>query len=278
MKLPARSSEITLAEVEIGPYPPLGFAPFPEGELGNGDRFGLYWPIGREQDEPIVCDMSHDAATLIPAFSSLDRFLNAYEEADGWTEPPTLEQDGQSPVACYAAAREALGQKDFDVAVELLERALERLPEYGAALTSLFGQYLRLRRQDQAFEIALRTLRSPLAFGSDARQALRWLKAQEDCPVSLADDPLWLRRNELEWNFGGVETNSTYGVLADAIESYKSCGNAVATVSLMQVYGELMSRETISFRERSGFDTSKHVDDLCEYSRTALASRDALAL
>lgn len=276
MKLPARSSEVTLSNVQIGPYPPLGFAPFPEGELGNGDQFGLYWPIGREQEEPIVCDMSHDDVTLIPAFSSLNRFLEAYEDADGWAEPPTVEEDDQSPVACYTAAREALGRKDFDTAVELLERALNILPEYGAALTSLFGQYMRLRRQDEALEIALRVLRSPLAFGPDAKQALRWFKTQKDCPGTLAGDPLWLRRNELEWNFGGVETNSTYGVLADAIESYRNCGNAIATVSLMQVYGELMSRETISFRERSGFDTSKHVDNLREYSRTALSPRDAL--
>ena len=55
MKVPEGMEELSLAEDGIGAggaYPPLGFKPFLEAELGNGDYFGLYWPYGREDREP----------------------------------------------------------------------------------------------------------------------------------------------------------------------------------------------------------------------------------
>ena len=50
-------------------YPPVGFFPF--AGTGNGDYYGFYWPIGREDSLPIVAYSSHDAYAIIPEHGDL---------------------------------------------------------------------------------------------------------------------------------------------------------------------------------------------------------------
>src|SRR5262245_37502154 len=59
---------------EIGLCPP-GFLPWGRFEIGNGDVFGYYWPIGREGESPIVCLTYHDAWSAIPLSSSLESLI-----------------------------------------------------------------------------------------------------------------------------------------------------------------------------------------------------------
>ncbi|HYR11420.1 MAG TPA: hypothetical protein VEQ60_26800 [Longimicrobium sp.] len=54
-----------------GAYPPPGYLPWNRPEVGNGDTYGFYWPIGREQGPPLVCTIMHDARALVPLASSL---------------------------------------------------------------------------------------------------------------------------------------------------------------------------------------------------------------
>ncbi|MEG2964733.1 MAG: hypothetical protein RR860_18745, partial [Janthinobacterium sp.] len=77
MQLPASLAHISAEQdwQHTTAYPPLGFTPFAEGALGNGDSFGLYWPIGREASEPIVVETWHDEWRIQPHFSSLAAFL-----------------------------------------------------------------------------------------------------------------------------------------------------------------------------------------------------------
>ena len=51
-------------------YPPVGFFPF--YDIGNGDEYGFYWPIGKEEEAPLVASMSHDAVSLIPEYSTVE--------------------------------------------------------------------------------------------------------------------------------------------------------------------------------------------------------------
>ena len=61
MRLSGQFNALTFdSDVARGPYPPQGFVSIAEGALGNGDCFGLYWPLGREGDAPFVCEMFHD--------------------------------------------------------------------------------------------------------------------------------------------------------------------------------------------------------------------------
>ncbi|MDO8254979.1 hypothetical protein [Shewanella algae] len=92
-------------EQPMGPYPSLGFLPLFDAELGNGDYFGLYWPLGRETEAPIVCDMWHDEAKLVPAFSGAGKFV-AWLEANDWERGDEEPQDADfAPRRFFAEQR-----------------------------------------------------------------------------------------------------------------------------------------------------------------------------
>jgi tetratricopeptide (TPR) repeat protein len=67
---PLQQSRSNSAVVFSLVYPPVGFFPF--YDIGNGDQYGFYWPIGREDKPPLVAFMSHDAISLIPEHSSVE--------------------------------------------------------------------------------------------------------------------------------------------------------------------------------------------------------------
>ncbi len=233
------------------PYPPLGFIPFSDNELGNGDTFGLYWPIGRETQEPIVVETWHDSWAIQPAYSSLASFLKAVQSApDDFPEPPTLFEDPDSPSACFIAAKES---QEIEAAIAHLEKATAILPEYTDALALLWAQYVRVGRIEEAIEVSLRAIISPPCFGARPLKALRWLCGVQSSSPLVKEDPIWLARNELKFSFGGKKENSDFPVLLNAIHSYLAQSQFLKASTLMQTYAELMSAETVSFRERYGF-------------------------
>lgn len=73
MKPIPRSSDISpgIDGICPGPFPPNGFTVLTDAAYGNGDCFGLYWPIGQEHKLPIVCETYHDEWRIVPAFSSM---------------------------------------------------------------------------------------------------------------------------------------------------------------------------------------------------------------
>ena len=57
MESPASWSLVEHRRSDQVAFPPLGFVAFPEllgGDHGNGDLDGFYWPIGREDQGPLV--------------------------------------------------------------------------------------------------------------------------------------------------------------------------------------------------------------------------------
>ena len=233
-------------------YPPLGFTPFAEGALGNGDTFGLYWPIGREASEPIVVETWHDEWRLQPHFSSLAAFLQAHAAAeDEYVGTPSLADDPASPRAAFLEAKELIAQRNPEAAIALLEAALALVPEYTDALVLLHGQYVRAGRTDDAVRVAIQAIISPPSFGGPPLKALQWLRAQ---PVPEGEiDPIRRACGQLSFHFGGSKENADYPVLLAAIETYLEQGKHVCAATLMQTYAELMSAETVSFQERHAF-------------------------
>lgn len=264
LRLPSGLSRIgELSPVVETTYPPRGFAWFYDHEVGNGDVFGLYWPIGMEDREPLVGETFHDEWAIEPAFSSLQVFLNSITSVDGDEHPkwPSLEDDEHSPYACFAAARESIARVHVERAIALLHHAIERLPEYTAALCLLSSQCLRVGRHDDACRFAVRAVRSPPSFGrgGDLTKTWAWLSRQAHGPDDLADDPIWLRRAALAVPpSGGTKQNDVYLVLAEAAAGYAERDEIVAALSLWQAYGEFIGGETVSFRERYGFTTAAH--------------------
>lgn len=261
MKLPAAYKSVTLdVESQGGPYPALGFCRIAEHELGNGDCFGLYWPIGREDQEPIVVETFHDEGSLRPHFSSLDRFLAAAKRTeedsddDAIIGTPSFHDDPLSPAACLDAARSHLKSQNAEAAIGCLETAVSVLPEYTEAQSLLSAQYRRVGRHQAAIKSAIQAIISPPSFGIRPTQIATWLGRQSTCPSDLAEDPVWLHRERLTLKFGGVKENNQYEILSDAIQRYLQQSAFVPALTLMQTYTELMSNETISFRERYAFN------------------------
>jgi tetratricopeptide (TPR) repeat protein len=63
----------SVAWARIDPYLGYvyGFMPWDRLAAGNGDQLGYYWPIGQEDEKPLVGDTMHDASEILPAASSL---------------------------------------------------------------------------------------------------------------------------------------------------------------------------------------------------------------
>ena len=242
------------------PFPPLGFLPFFECELGNGDTFGLYWPIGRENYEPLVVETWHDSWQIQPTYSSLDSFLAAAQSIpDEYPEPPTLSEDPNSPRACFQAAKESIKNQDIETSIQHLETAVVMLPEYTDALSLLWQQYVRSGRIEEAVSISIRAIISPPSFGERPLKALRWLCSQPSSVPSVESDPIWLARSQLKLVFGGKKENADFPVLLNAINGYLAQSQFLRASTLMQTYAELMSAETVSFQERYEFNLEKFI-------------------
>jgi tetratricopeptide (TPR) repeat protein len=241
------------------PYPPLGFLPVADGQLGNGDTFGLYWPIGHEDREPIVAETWHDSGEIQPIYSSVSTFVTALQATDyEYPDPPEVHEDPRSPRVLLLAAKASLQKQETEAAVRTLEEATSLLPEYTAALSLLWSQYVRQQRKDDAIQIGLRVLRAPPSFGIKNIQLLRWLQAQQG-PTELDFDPLWRMRGELKLSYGGAKENGDYAIYKAAIDAYIEAGRYVEASTLMQTYAQLMYRETVSFQERHDFKRAEFI-------------------
>ncbi len=279
MKLPDNFEQVTLYKGHdpTYPYPPSTFLPFWEHELGNGDMFGLYWPIGLESESPLVIEMWHDSWEMVPHFSSLNRFLKCSENTppDEIVSTPSLAQDPSSPRARFAAASESLKANDVDSCVAHLEAATTTLPEYTDALCMLAAQYRRLRNNVAAISTALRAIRCPPSFGRLNPQLVHWFARQSVADETIANDPLWRNRTKLKFHFGGEKQNDDYVVLRDVINAYIANNCPAEAFTLSQTYAEYMCRETVSFRERYDFDPATWVNwQLAQWHKMTGTSRD----
>ena len=253
MKKPENLESLSLAEGHVGAggaYPPLGFKPVWEGELGNGDYYGLYWPYGREDQDPIVCDMLHDEWGLEVCFSSVPIFLKWLELNDGFRGDEEVD-DPQLVSARFRATRPLL-QSQPDEAIPLLRAICSDFPEQAEYWFSLAGQLRRAGDPEGSAKAAIRAFASNWVFGMPPNGTVRFLQ-QAQSISSVADDPLIARSSELEMNFGGAKENPVYGVLQDCIAQYLASSDPLPGLLLNQNYGYMMLMETTSFQERAGF-------------------------
>ncbi|QDT54354.1 hypothetical protein Pan44_23870 [Caulifigura coniformis] len=281
-----------------GAYPPPGYLPWNAFQIGNGDTYGFYWPIGLEHENPLVCTIAHDSWEFWPVASSLRafitlelasrdqdsnwEFLEAAEicgiDADTVTQSSDDESasevrtntmsaedqlliDPESPQILKNAAREALSRSMPDLAVTYLERSVTRLPEYSEAWALLAQAYRQLRVGSQAAVAMARALTAPFCFGArDRRKLIYWLQCVKETP-EISQDPLWPRRHDLKWE-AGVKEKRDYQIFEELIAEYHLRGMGQRAVALRVLAAEAMGKETISFRERAGWTASKFREQL----------------
>lgn len=299
-------------------YPPVGFFPF--AGTGNGDYHGFYWPIGREHGPAQVAYSSHDAYALIPEHGDLtsagrcqlardeDRMLTyEFESAfDAANVPrPTinisdvvaaddhkqlLAFDPDSPFRNCAVADQLIGENSLEAAELHYRRAIELLPEYGAAHFGL-GYLLRRTRRPSEASIHLRhSLMCPLAFSGGcfwadhilpgsfrpewARKALLWLQQTKELEDSLRDDPFMLNVRELTLNTGVAESRDIELSL-EMVNEYRRRGQFLDAVFIWITVGDRAALETTSFRERYGISARSFGNRLAALFRDAGIDRRA---
>ncbi len=264
MKAPAEINALSLAEADAGSggaYPSLGFRAVWDAELGNGDFFGLYWPYGREDRDPIVCDMLHDEWSLVVAFSNVRSFVKWVELNDGCRGEQTVEDPG------FVGRRfqdvKPLLQAQPEAAISALQQICEDFPESAEYWYTLAGQLRRIGDHVGAHHAAIRSFTSNWAFGMPPNGALKMVQnAGEN-----TDDPISACSRHLTMKWGGTKENTNYDILKHCIASYLASPTPIPGLLLNQNYGYMMMMETTSFQDRYGFDLSAWIQehsDLCQ--------------
>jgi hypothetical protein len=279
-------------------YPPFGYQPLSLFDRGNGDACGFYWPIGREEREPLLCDSSHDEYYLEPSALSLEGLVRLFvlrgvsavvdfEElaliADTLgvelpQAPPQpvalheipLTEARDSPAVWCAHAEEALKHGDLEGAERCAVQALDLFPGFTAARFVLVKTLRRGRRTQEAGREMLQTFRSSACFGAGRHECMRWLQQMPDEAVVAPEDPLWEHRRSLTLATG-VKRNDDFLLYEELIAEYLVRGMGECAVALRQAVDEMYQGETVSFRERYGYS-----DD--EFFRRSAAEMEAAGL
>ena len=299
-------------------YPPVGFFPF--AGTGNGDYHGFYWPIGREDRPPLVAYSSHDAYALIPEHGDLsaaggcqlardedrkltDEFESAFDSAN--VPRPTitvadvvavedhrqlLTLDPDSPFRNCAVADQLIAENKFDDAESHYRRAIDLLPEYGAAHFGLGYLLRRTRRKSEATIYLRQSLICPLAFSGGcfwadhilpgsfrpdwARKALLWLQQHKEHDDSLRDDPFMQYVQELTL-VAGVAESRDIDLSITMVDEYHRRGRFRDAIFIWITIGDRAALETTSFRERYGITARSFGSRLANLYRDAGIERRA---
>lgn len=257
MKSPKGIDALSIAGNELrsgGAYPPLGFKPVWNAELGNGDYFGFYWPYGQEDQDPVVCDMLHDEAGLQVSFSSVPIFLE-WLKLNDWVRGDNIVDDPRLVSTRFQVARRLIKEQPHEAITEL-EAICSDFPECSEYWSALAGQLRRIGDMERAVDAAIRSFASNWVFGMPPNGVVSLLQIGKNIQT-LANDPLVARSHEIEMRFGGTKENRIYGVINDCIASYLSSENPLLGLLLNQNYGYMMMSETLSFQERHDFDVNE---------------------
>jgi tetratricopeptide (TPR) repeat protein len=267
MKTPKSITKVSVAEgmIPAGPYPPLGFVPLWEAELGNGDYYGLFWPLGKEESDPVVCDMSHDDWSLLLAFSSLDKFIE-WLDANDWERGEKEIKDYDFAPRYFIEGKSCLSKNDIDGAIGHFQKACKSFSEMSDYWFSLSSQLRRVKRLDEAIIACINAFNSNWVFGMPAEGVLRMLKSAIKMEA-FKDEPLIRIVTDVTMKFGGTKENHQYNLFTECAEEYFKNGKPIEGLKLMQNYAFMMSMETSAFQERYEFnlaDWQKQYLDLCQ--------------
>ncbi len=258
MKAPPQIDALSLAGDDVGTggaYPPLGFWPVWDAELGNGDYFGLYWPYGREDRDPIVCDMLHDEWGMEVAFSSVAVFREWLEQNDGRRGDVEVE-DLAFVGRRFQDVKSILRDQPED-AVSRLRGICDDFPESAEYWYTLACQLRRIGDHSGCHAGAVRAFASNWAFGMPPDDTLRMLRNAK----GQIQDPLVARSEQLTMQYGGTKENSNYGVLKECIAEYLSSSTPTLGLLLNQNYGYMMSMETTAFQDRYDFNLTGWIEE-----------------
>lgn len=253
MKFPEKINKIsTNFEIEVGVYPPNGFLQFSEASLGNGDYFGFYWEFGKENLEPIICEMIHDEGIITPRFSSLNKFLEWYKlNGFDWGEEEVV--DEKFALNLLNKGNEQLKQNNTKKAIEFYKQSTESFGELSENWFKLASQQKRIGNELEFQKNIINSVLSNWAIELPSHNALRMIKTLNPLE-EFKNHPLIKNRENFELDFGGKKENNNYPIINDIISGLNEIGDIERALIMEQNYALMMYSETSSFQERYNFN------------------------
>ena len=183
-----------------------------------------------------------------------------------------------------------VAKNELEPAEAHYRRAIELLPEYGAAHFGLGYLLRRTRRPSDASIHFRKSLICPLAFWggcfwSDhilpgsfrndwARKSLLWLQQIREPDRSLHDDPFLQNIVDLTLDTGVAESHDIELSIA-MVDDYRKRGQFLDAVYVWITVGDRAALETTSFRERYGLTAHSFATRLSDLFRDAGIDRRA---
>ncbi|MDW7690860.1 hypothetical protein R9C00_21120 [Flammeovirgaceae bacterium SG7u.111] len=255
MNYPSEINQVTPINGEISFFPPSGTTLFEMGNDGAGNYYGLYWQIGREDQEPIVVWMNHEEFTLEPVQTNLNEFLNNYDnESSELTSYPSL-KDEQYFLSCFQRGK-VKSRKDKNEAVRLFKLASDLFPEFSDSWFWLF-KLTEEENIEHKINYAIRTICSNWTFGLPNKQAVDFIVQSRTNGITY-DDPIF---NIIS---SSSNTSELLNLKVDAVEfyeiatQYKLKGDFVNYLLMLQNYSYF------SNLSRSEFDSERWKNELTE--------------
>ena len=229
----------------------------------------MYWPIGYEDREPIICDMFHDEGRIEPAFSCLGNFSDWLDLNNGSRGEKEIKDDEFCLVKLHKA-KQAIKQNDPNQAIELLLQGTKQIPEISEFWRLLAGQYFRVNNLEAAVDASVRAYSATWSFGFAGMQVLQLLKRAAKCSVG-SSDPVLKRVGKYDVNFGGHKENSNYPIMKDMIREY-FIRDPILALQMNQNYAYMMQTETTAFQERYDYDSDRWRDEHAKLCQTHLGN------
>jgi tetratricopeptide (TPR) repeat protein len=258
MKLPNNIDKVNLLEPDdFWIFPPIGFLEIEEADNGAGDNYGLYWELGKENGEPIICSKRHEEFLLVPEFVNLNSFLAWYEETEGQESPRIDLKDTTFFLNLFNKSKVLTKTGKTEEAIQTLEKSIQLFGEYCDSWTLLAENYYKTTEVDKAENSSLNSIITNYAFGLPSKKCIEQFNRID--PIGqLKDNPLVKRKDGLL--LGGDFANPfsvDYEKLLEAIEEFKEIGDLKTALLLEQNYGYLMSFEQEETKEKYRYNETE---------------------
>lgn len=262
MKFPEEVNNIGLIEnFEYQVIPPFGFIEIEEGNGGYGDFYGIYWELGKESAEPIVCEFNHEEALLTPVFPNLSEFIKWYNETEGQEAPRVNLNDKNFFMNLFLKAKISVKNGRTEEAIQRLDDSVSLFGEYSDSWALLSEQYYTIGNVAQAEETALKSILSNWMFGLPSKKALEQFD-KIDVNGHLKDNPLVKSRNGL-FKAGDFAKPFivNYPIMREAIQAIEALGDHKSALLLSQNYAYLLHMENKDLQDESGFDRHAWIEE-----------------
>jgi tetratricopeptide (TPR) repeat protein len=149
MKFPHDIQRFTLKADSYGFFPLIGYLTLDETGDGGGDYYGLYWELGKENGEPIVCVARHEEFLLVPEFKDFESFTQWFDETGGQEGPTMHLNDNDFFISLTNKGKVLTKNGKHEEAIQKLERATSLFSEYSETWYWLAENYYKTGQMDK---------------------------------------------------------------------------------------------------------------------------------